>query len=129
VWLGLVLRQASTGGKTKLLGISKHGNTYLRWLFIHGGRSVQHRVSREPHAFGQWLTQLESRTHSNVASVAMANKPARIAWVVLNRQEPYRRIDPSSSDSAFGLSTLATPVSDAVQGSPMNSLRSALISA
>ncbi len=61
-WLGLVPREASTGGKTKLLGISKRGNTYLRWLFIHGARSVQHRVSREPHAFGQWLTQLEYNT-------------------------------------------------------------------
>lgn len=112
-----------------MLGISKHGNAYLRWLFIHGGRSVQHRVSREPHAFGQWLTELESRTHSNVAGVAMANKLARIAWVVLNRQEPYRRVDQPSSVSGFGLSTLATPVSDAAQGSSMNSLRSALTSA
>ncbi len=128
-WLGLVPRQASTGGKTKLLGISKHGNTYLRWLFIHGGRSVQHRVSREPHAFGRWLTELESRTHSNVAGVAMANKLARIAWVVLNRQEPYLRMNQPSSGGGFGLSTLATPVSDAAQGSSMNSLRSALTSA
>jgi transposase len=125
-WLGLVPRQASTGGKTKLLGISKHGNTYLRWLFIHGGRSVQHRVSRESHAFGSWLTQIESRTHANVAGVAMANKLARIAWVVLSRQEPYRRLDPPASETGLGLSTPATPVSDAAQGSPMNSLCSAL---
>jgi transposase len=118
-WLGLVPRQVSTGGKTKLLGISKHGNTYLRWLFIHGGRSVLNRVSREPHAFGPWLSALESRVHSNVASVAMANKLARVAWVVLNRQEIYRC-------GGFGLTTEAATVPAAAQGSSMNSLRSAL---
>jgi transposase len=89
-WLGLVPRQHSTGGKARLLGISKHGNEYLRRLFIHGGRSVQHRVSREKHRFGPWLAQLELRANSNIVGVAMANKLARIAWVVLNRQEVYR---------------------------------------
>jgi transposase len=130
-WLGLVPKQSSTGGKTKLLGISKHGNTYLRWLFIHGGRSVMHRVNREPHAFGQWLTALESRVHSNVAGVAMANKLARIAWVVLNRQEPYRRASTlsSSGGAGFRLAIEAAPVSVAAQGSSMNSLRSALTGA
>jgi transposase len=128
-WLGLVPQQASTGGKTKLLGISKHGNTYLRCLFIHGGRSVQHRVSRQPHAFGQWLTNLESRTHPNVAGVAMANKLARIVWVVLNRQESYRRIDPPLTTTGFGPSPSDTSDSGTDQGSPMNSLRSALTSA
>lgn len=89
-WLGLVPRQHSTGGKAKLLGISKHGNRYLRWLFIHGGRSIQHRVNRERHAFGAWLTSLEGRTHKNAASVAMANKLARIAWAVLVNDVPYQ---------------------------------------
>jgi transposase len=89
-WLGLVPKQHSTGGKARLLGISKQGNEYLRRLFIHGGRSVQHRVSREKHRFGPWLAQLELRANSNVVGVAMANKLARIAWVVLNRQEEYR---------------------------------------
>jgi transposase len=89
-WLGLVPKQHSTGGKAGLLGISKQGNEYLRRLFIHGGRSVQHRVSREKHRFGPWLAQLELRANSNVVGVAMANKLSRIAWVVLNRQEEYR---------------------------------------
>jgi transposase len=130
-WLGLIPRQSSTGGKTKLLGICKRGNTYLRWLFIHGGRSVQHRVSREPHAFGHWLTQLESRAHSNVVGVAMANKLARIAWVVLNRQEVYRptgRI-PARGAPGFGLKRSDAPVSAGAQGSSINSLCSALTSA
>lgn len=132
-WLGLIPKQCSTGGKAKLLGISKHGNEYLRRLFIHGGRSVQHRVARDQHAFGQWLSQLESRANANVVGVAMANKLARIAWVVLSRQEDYRR-GPARSplptkDAGFGLQLVHEPVSAAHQGSSMNSLRSALTGA
>jgi transposase len=134
-WLGLVPRQCSTGGNAKLLGISKHGNEYLRRLFIHGARSVHHCIARDEHAFGSWLSQLEQRSNSNVASVAMANKLARIAWVVLSRQEPYRRSPakaPSCSNieaAGSGLCSLDEPVSDAGQGSSMNSLRSALTGA
>lgn len=125
-WLGLIPKQCSTGGKPKLLGISKNGNEYLRRLFIHGGRSIQHRVARDNHAFGSWLTQLESRANTNVVAVAMANKLARIAWVVLSRQENYRRVTPALEEVGFGLSIVDTPVSDAAQGSTINSLRSAL---
>ena len=88
-WLGLVPRQHSTGGKARLLGISKRGNPYLRRLFIHGGRAVLARVKREDHSFGSWLDQLEGRSPRNVAVVAMANKLARIAWSVLTRGRPY----------------------------------------
>lgn len=89
-WIGLVPRQYSTGGRTRLLGISKRGNRYLRRLFIHGARSVIHNVDRRPHRFGNWLTQLEQRTHANIVAVSLANKLARIAWAVLRRSEPYR---------------------------------------
>lgn len=89
-WLGLVPRQVSTGGKQKLLGISKQGNEYLRRLFIHGARSVIARVNRDKHRFGQWITNLEARAHSNIVSVALANKLARIAWTVLNGGDDYR---------------------------------------
>lgn len=89
-WLGLVPQQRSTGGQTKLLGISKRGNEYLRRLFIHGARSVALHVKRDRHSFGEWMTALQKRVHSNVANVALANKLARIAWSVLNRQEIYR---------------------------------------
>jgi len=89
-WLGLVPQQCSTGGKTKLLGISKRGNEYLRRLFIHGARSVALQVKRDRHAWGKWITALQQRTSSNVATVALANKLARIAWAVLNRNERYR---------------------------------------
>ena len=88
-WLGLVPRQHSTGGKSRLLGISKRGNSYLRTLFILGAQSVARNAQRERHRFGPWLTELEKRTRKNVAVVALANKLARIAWAVLTRGEPY----------------------------------------
>jgi transposase len=88
-WLGLVPRQHSTGGKSRLLGISKRGNPYLRRLFIHGGRAVVARVKREKHPFCSWLDQLEARSPRNVVVVAMANKLARIAWAVLTRGQVY----------------------------------------
>jgi len=88
-WLGLVPRQHSTGGKSRLLGISKRGNPYLRRLFIHGGRAVVARVRRENHTFGSWLDHLEARSPRNVVVVAMANKLARIAWAVLTRGQVY----------------------------------------
>jgi transposase len=87
--IGLVPRQHSTGGKARLLGISKRGNPYLRRLFIHGGRAVVARVKRENHTFGSWLDQLEARSPRNVVVVAMANKLARIAWAVLTRGQVY----------------------------------------
>lgn len=89
-WIGLVPRQYSTGGRSKLLGISKRGNAYLRRLLIHGARSVMQNVNRNNHRFGSWLTQLEQRVHRNVAAVGLANKLARIAWAVLRSGESYR---------------------------------------
>jgi transposase len=88
-WLGLVPRQCSTGGKPKLLGISKHGNEYLRRLFIHGARSVVAGVNGGKHRFGSWVSSLETRANPNVVNVAMANKIARIAWAVLNKGTDY----------------------------------------
>ncbi len=88
-WLGLVPRQHSTGGKTRLLGISKRGDPYLRKLFVHGARAVITRVKRDEHSFGEWLNRIEARSPKNVAIVAMANKLARIAWAVLTSGEVY----------------------------------------
>lgn len=89
-WLGLVPRQITTGGKAKLIGISKHGNRYLRKLFIHGARTVLHLVQNRTSPITQWADGLKERTHVNVAAVAMANKMARIAWAVLTKGERYR---------------------------------------
>ena len=72
------------------MGISKRGNEYLRRLFIHGARSVALHVRCDRHSFGEWLTSLKKRAHSNVANVTLANKLARIAWSVLSRQEIIR---------------------------------------
>ena len=88
-WLGLVPRQHSTGGKPTLLGMSKRGNSQLRRLFIHGARSASMHMRREQ-GLGSWLDRLETRTHKNVAVVALANKIVRISWAVLARQETYR---------------------------------------
>ena len=81
--LGLVLRQATTGGKPRLLGISKRGNAYVRRLFIHGARAVMRRLAEKRTRLGQWLRGVLERRHYNVAVVALANKLARIAWTVL----------------------------------------------
>lgn len=88
-WLDLVPRQHSTGGKPTLLGISKHGNRYVRMLLIHGARSCLKSLNRENHELGLWVTQLEKRSHRNVVAMALANI-ARIAWAVLVRHEVYR---------------------------------------
>ena len=88
-WLGLVPRQATTGGKPKLLGISKRGNTYLRKLLIHGARAALPYVAERDTALGRWAKGLLARVHHNVAVVAFANKLARIAWAVLRRGEKF----------------------------------------
>lgn len=89
-WLGLVPRQHSSGGKDTLLGISKRGNTYLRTLFIHGARAVLRCCSTKSDRFSRWAQALAERRGHNRACVAIANKLARIAWVLLAREEDYR---------------------------------------
>ena len=89
-WLGLVPRQHSTGGKARLFGISKRGNSYLRKLLVHGARSAVLRVKRERSPFGPWLDSLEQRAPVKVVITAAANKLARVAWAVLSSGEEYR---------------------------------------
>ena len=89
-WLGLIPKQFSTGGKAKLLGISKRGNRYLRTMFIHGARSLVLRMNRERSPLGGWINRLEARAHRNVVIVAMAHKLARITWAVLSSGDRYR---------------------------------------
>jgi transposase len=99
-WMGVVPREYSTGGKQKLLGISKHGNSYLRRLFIQGARAVlQHRTKQAP-GLSEWLAKLASRTHHNVVAVALANKLARIAWAVLAKEERYQPLALISLETA-----------------------------
>lgn len=75
-YVGLVPKQTGSGGKVRLLGISKRGDTYLRTLFIHGARAAS-LVAKEP---GPWITELKKRRPTSVAIVAMANKLARTVW-------------------------------------------------
>lgn len=82
-WLGLVPRQATTGGKPRLLGITKRGNKYLRKMLIQGARSALPTLSRGDTRLGQWLRGLLARAHSNTVVVALAAKMARIVWALL----------------------------------------------
>jgi transposase len=89
-WLGLVPGQVTTGGKPRLVGISKRGNSYLRRLLIHGARAALPSLATSETPLGTWLQGLLRRTHQNAAVVALANKLARIAWAVLRRGDRFR---------------------------------------
>jgi transposase len=88
-WIGLVPHQNSSGGKTRLLGISKRGNVYLRTLLIHGGRALVQLAQTRADRADTWLGKLVGRRHHNIAAVAMANKNARLAWALLSTGKAY----------------------------------------
>ena len=88
-WLGLVPRQMTTGGKPRLLGISKRGNKYLRKLLVHGARAALPSLSASTTPLGTWLRGLLERAHKNTVIVALANKLARIVWAVLRHGGTY----------------------------------------
>jgi len=89
-WLGLVPGQHSSGGKAVLLGISKRGNAYLRTLFIHGARAVLRHSANKTDRFSRWAQAVLERGGYNKACVAVANKMARMAWVIMAKGETYR---------------------------------------
>jgi transposase len=89
-WLGLVPSQHSSGGKERLGSISKKGDTYLRTLLIHGARSALKACKDKTDRRSEWLQQLQCRRNTNIATVALANKNARIIWAILSRGECYR---------------------------------------
>ena len=88
--LGLTPREHSSGGKQRLLGITKRGNTYLRTLLIHGARTVLRHATGKTDRLSRWALAIQARRGANVAAVALANKLARIAWAVLARDRRYR---------------------------------------
>lgn len=91
-WIGLVPSQTGSGGKVRLLGMSKRGDTYLRTLLIHGARAVlQHAKTPSP-----WLQRLSQRRPPNVVIVALANKIARTIWAVLAHERTYDKDHVSS---------------------------------
>ena len=90
-WLGLVPNQHSSGGKNRLGHISKRGDKYVRMLLIHGARAVLKAAESKTDGRSRWVTSLAQRRNKNIATVALANKNARIAWAILSRDESYRR--------------------------------------
>lgn len=97
--LGLTPGQHSSGGKERLLGITKHGDCYLRTLLVHGARAVLKGAARKDDPRSRWVTSVAHRRHKNVAAVALANKMARIAWALLKRGGTY--------DSQHGMTAAA----------------------
>lgn len=89
-WLGLVPRQITTGGRPRLVGISKRGNKYLRKILIHGARAALPTLFESPTPLGAWLRGLAARMHKNAVVVALANKLARMAWAVLRHGKSFR---------------------------------------
>lgn len=88
-WLGLVPRQRSSGGKVRLLGISKRGDSYIRSLLIHGARSIVKRARYKTDGRSRWVSEVERRSGRNKAVVALANKNARVIWSLLNFKTEY----------------------------------------
>ena len=88
--LGLTPRQHSSGGKERLLGISKRGDPYLRSLLIHGARAVIRTAKDKDDRLSQWITRLATRRHPNVVTVALANKTARMAWAMMRNGTDYQ---------------------------------------
>ena len=89
--IGLVPRQHASGGKERLLGISKKGNKHVRKQLVHGARAVYRQLCRTESAsrLGRWLKRMQGK-HPNKIIVALANKLARIAWAVMNKETVYQ---------------------------------------
>jgi transposase len=88
--LGLTPKQHSSGGKERMLGISKRGDAYLRSLLIHGARAVIRTARPKSDPLSRWVIRLADRSHPNVAAAALANKTTRIAWAMLSRGTNYQ---------------------------------------
>jgi transposase len=88
--LGLTPRQHSSGGKDRLLGISKRGDAYLRTLLVHGARSAIRTAKSKDDRLSQWAVRVAERSHPNVAAIALANKTARMAWAMLRHDADYQ---------------------------------------
>lgn len=96
-FLGLVPKQHSSGGKNRLLGISKGGDTYVRTLLIHGARAVLRYIEHKDDWRSMWAKSLVQRRGKNISAVALANKMARIAWALSYYQTEYNVMIKSSS--------------------------------
>ena len=88
--LGLTPKQGSSGGKERMLGISKRGDAYLRYLLVHGARAMLQMARKRDDPLSLWVTRLAARRHPNVAAVALANETARMAWAMIRRGTDYQ---------------------------------------
>lgn len=88
--LGLTPRQMSSGGKSKLLGISKRGDSYLRSLLVHGARSMIQIAKGKDDHLSLWVMRIVNNRHPNIAAVAVANKTVRIAWAMITKGLDYK---------------------------------------
>jgi transposase len=89
-WAGLTPRHVASGNKISVLNTSKAGNPYLRFLLIHGARTVVHWCHRKDDPLSRWIQRLVAKRGKAKAIVALANKSARIAWVILTKKETFR---------------------------------------
>jgi len=87
--LGLTPKQHSSGGKDRMLGISKRGDAYLRSLLIHGARSTLWHARHREDRLSCWMIDSSARRHPNVAAVALANKTVRMAWAMMRNESDY----------------------------------------
>jgi transposase len=87
---GLTPKQNSSGGKERLLGISKRGDAYLRSLLVHGARAVIRTAQTKTDRLSTWVMRIATTRHPNIAAVALANKTARIAWAMLTKGTDYQ---------------------------------------
>ncbi|MGA8862179.1 MAG: IS110 family transposase, partial [Gallionella sp.] len=87
---GLTPKQNSSGGKDKLLGISKRGDPYVRSILIHGARAMVSAAKKKDDRLSLWVTKISGTRHPNIAAVAMANKTARIAWAMIRKGSDYQ---------------------------------------
>ncbi len=88
-YLGLVPRHRASGGRTVMLGISKRGDSYLQTLLVHGARAAMRNLERRRDPRSVWADRLKMRRGTNIATVALANKNARVIWVLLTRGDKY----------------------------------------
>jgi len=99
-WLGLVPRQISTGDRTILGPISRRGNRYLRALFVQAAWVVLVRTKDwDRYGLKAWIDAAKKRLHHNVLAIALANKLARIAWAVLNKERAFECVRTRAASS------------------------------
>jgi transposase len=87
--MGLTPKHHGTGGKERILGISKRGDAYLRQLLVHGARSAVRAANGKDDGLSHWIQRLLAHKHNNVVTVALANKTARMAWALIRNDVDY----------------------------------------